>query len=123
MNFEHLRNTLLVMLVLMLVYVLYKRLIHVLRKDQVHAKYPAMPNALKWSEDGQTAVIELTLKQKMYLIIEVFDQHGNHAASVAEGEFDAGVQQFEVRRNHFVPGRYFYKITSPHEQASQYFTV
>lgn len=123
MNPEHLRNTLLVMLVVMLVYVLYKRLIHVLRKDQIKAKYPAMPNALSWSEDQQVATIELTLSKKMYLIVEVYDQHGNKVSSLAEGEFDPGVQHFEIRRSHLVPGKYYYKIISPHEQASQYFAI
>jgi len=123
MNLEILKNTLLVMLVLMLVYVLYKRMIHIMRKDHVMAKYPAMPNQLHWSEDQTKATIEVTLREEMYLIVEIFDQHGNKVFQLAEGEYGQGKQAFLFDRAHFVPGRYYYKVTSPHEQASQYFMV
>ncbi|MFN8777723.1 MAG: hypothetical protein ACK5XV_13260 [Flavobacteriales bacterium] len=123
MNLETLKNTLLVMLVIMLVYVLYKRLIHILKKDQVMTRYPALANALKWSEDNRQATIEVTLQEKMYLIVDIFDQHGNRVLHLAEGEYVAGPQHFAFSRSALVPGRYYYKVTSPWEQASQYFEV
>jgi hypothetical protein len=123
MNPEHLKNTLLVTLVVMLVYVLYKRLIHILRKDQVKAKYPALPNQLVWSPDGTEASIELQLAVKMYLIVEIFDERGSLQSHIAEGEYDAGPHRFSFTRAALSPGRYYYRITSPHEQASQYFVI
>jgi hypothetical protein len=121
-NLEIFRNALLATLVIMLVYVLYKRLIHLLRRDHIIAKYPSMPNSIQW-KDSNTALIEVILREKIYLIVEIFDQHGNKLIPLAEGEFDQGRQVFTFERHHLVPGRYYYKVTSPNEQASQYFEV
>lgn len=123
MNLENLKNALLVMLVIMLVYVLYKRLIHILRKDQIQAKYPALPNKLVWTNNNSIAQIEVRLNQTMYLIVEVYDTENKKVLDVSEGEFPGGTHHFTFERSAFPAGRYYYKVTSPNEQASQYFEV
>jgi hypothetical protein len=123
MNLENLKNALLVMLVIMLVYVLYKRLIHILRKDQIQAKYPALPNKLVWTNNNSTAQIEVKLNQTMYLIVDVYDTENKKVLDVAEGEFHGGTHHFTFERSALPAGRYYYKVTSPYEQASQYFEV
>lgn len=121
-DLDLLRNALLVTLLVMLVYVLYRRLLRVLRRDHVVARYPALANSIRWTGDGE-AHIELTLADRMYLIVDVYDQHDNRVLQLAEGEFLPGVQEFTFHRRDLIPGRYYYKVISPHEQASQYFEV
>jgi hypothetical protein len=121
-NLVILRNALLLTLLVMLVYVLYKRLIRLLRREHVQAKYPAMPNSIEWTPEGQARIF-VELRAKMYLIVEIFDQHGNRMIQLAEGEFPGGRQIFTFERRHLIPGKYFYKVTSPHEEASQYFEI
>jgi hypothetical protein len=105
------------------VYVLYKRLIHILRKDQIQAIYPALPNKLVWTDNNSTAQIEVKLHQTMYLIVDVYDADNKKVLDVIEGEFHGGMHHFTFQRNALPAGRYYYKVTSPHEEASQYFEI
>ena len=106
-TFELLRNVLLVSLLAMLTYVLYKRMLHVMRKQHVQEKFPALPNQLHWTESGE-GQIALKLSMKMHL---------------ANEEFPKGDHIFTFEKSQFSSGKYYYKIVSPHEQASQYFNI
>ena len=117
---ELLRNALLVTLVLLLVYVLYKRLLSVVRKNEIYAKHPPMETSL--SIEGNEAKIQLEIKAPAYVIIEVFDAQNKGMFIVTEGDLAAGNHEFSFSTQTLPEGRYYYKVTSPNEEASQYFS-
>lgn len=121
-TFELLRNVLLVSLLAMLTYVLYKRMLHVMRKQHVQNLYPALPNQLNWTESGQ-GQIALTLNMKMHLDIQIFNEANQSILTLASEEFPKGDHIFTFEKSQFSSGKYYYKIVSPHEQASQYFNI
>jgi hypothetical protein len=118
---ETIKNALLISLLLMLIYVLYKRMLRVLGKDNIQSKYPAIGNELEWL--GDVAKITVELKKETYLIIEVFTKEGALVHSVAEGEYAVGKHVFEFNKQSFAPGKYFYKVTSSYQESSQYFEI
>lgn len=121
-TFELLRNVLLVSLLAMLTYVLYKRMLHVMRKQHVQNLYPALPNQLNWTDAGQ-GQIALTLNMKMHLDIQIFNEENIAVLALANEEYPKGEHIFSFERNQLPSGKYYYKIVSPHEQASQYFSI
>jgi len=118
---ENLKNTLLVSLVIMLVYVLYKRMIKVLHKGKVTSQYPSIGNSLI-VENGM-GKITVELHNKTYLIIEIFDQANSPLLKVAEGDFEPGVKVFPFALTGLPKGKHYYKVTSPNQESSQYFQV
>ena len=121
-TFELLRNVLLVSLLAMLTYVLYRRMLHVMRKQHVQNLYPALPNQLNWTESGQ-GQIALKLNVKMHLDIQIFNEENQSILTLANEEFPKGDHIFTFDKSQFSSGKYYYKIVSPHEQASQYFSI
>lgn len=118
---ESIKNALLISLLLMLIFVLYKRMLRVLGKDNIQSKYPAIGNALEWN--GDLAKVKVDLKKETYLIIEIFTKEGTLVQSVAEGEYPVGEHVFEFSRQSLSPGKYFYKVTSSYQESSQYFEI
>jgi hypothetical protein len=118
---ETIKNALLISLLLMLIYVLYKRMLRVLGKDNILSKYPAIGNALEWS--GDIAKIKVDLKKETYLIVEIFTKEGTLIQSITEGEYAVGEHVFEFNKQSFAPGKYFYKVTSSYQESSQYFEI
>ena len=118
---ENLKNALLVSLVVMLVYVLYKRMIKVLHKGKVTSQYPSIGNSLIVQNHEGSITVELP--KKTYLIIEIFDSSNNPIHKVAEGDFETGEQIFRFNLSNLPKGKHYYKVTSPNQESSQYFQV
>ena len=118
---EIFKNALLFSLLLILVYVLYKRMIRVLSKDRIQAKYPSIGNSIIM-ENGH-GIIQVSLKLQSYLIVEVFTAEGNQVFVVNEGDYPIGDHKFSFELSKLSSGRYFYKVTSPHQESSQYFDI
>lgn len=118
---ETIKNALLISLVLMLIYVLYKRLLRVVAKDQIQSKYPNVGNQIEWN--GKQATVHVELKMDLYLIIDVFTNEGNKVSTIVEGEYSTGKHAFVFDTTGWAPGRYFYKVTSSHQESSQYFEI
>jgi len=118
---ENLKNALLVSLVIMLVYVLYKRMINVLHKGKVTSQYPSIGNSLIVQNNEGSITVEL--HNKTYLIIEIFDSSNTPLLKVAEGDFEPGSQIFKFNLTNLPKGKHYYKVTSPNQESSQYFQV
>jgi hypothetical protein len=121
MKLEFVKNALLVTLVIMLVYVLYKRMIKVLYRDKVMSQYPTIGNQLT-NENGKW-IISVELHRTTHLIIEIFNASNKMVLKVAEGEYPSGMQRFSFDINSLEAGKHYYKVTSPNQQSSQYFDV
>lgn len=118
---ENIKNALLISLIIMLVYILYKRMLKVLSKDHVKSKYPEIGNSLVIKDN--TATIEVRTGMPSYLIVEVFDATGNKKLDVAEGDYNKGEHIFTFKLDTLPNGKYYYKVTSPNQESSQYFDV
>jgi len=118
---ENIKNALLVSLVVMLVYVLYKRMIKVLHKGKVTSQYPSIGNSLIVENNQGRIVVEL--QKKTYLIVEIFDNTNNPLLKVTEGDFENGEQVFTFDLSALPKGKHYYKVTSPNQESSQYFQV
>jgi hypothetical protein len=116
------RNVLLVSLLAMLAYVLYKRMLHVMRKQHTQQKFPSLPNQLHWTADNHGQVT-VTLHQEMEIEISIHHENGNFLFQIAQGIYPKGDHVFQFEKQALQVGRYYYKLSSPHEEASQYFQV
>lgn len=121
MNLEYLKNALLASLVIMLVYVLYKRMIHVLHKGKVTSQYPTIGNSLH--VEGSKGSVLVELHKSTYLIVEIMNFENTSVLKVAEGDFDSGNHHFDFDMATLSKGKYYYKVTSPNQESSQYFLV
>jgi hypothetical protein len=117
-----LRNVLLVSLLAMLAYVLYKRMLHIMRRQHTMQKFPSLPNQLYWTDSGK-GIIAVSLQQEMHLTVQIFNSEGTLVKEIATGNFPKGDHIFEFFKADLSSGKYYYKVVSPHEDASQYFTI
>jgi hypothetical protein len=77
---------------------------------------------LHWTESGE-GQIALKLSMKMHLDIQIFNAENTSILTLASAEFPKGDHIFTFEKSQFSSGKYYYKIVSPHEQASQYFNI
>ena len=59
----------------------------------------------------------------MLLKVELYSAEGSVVKALAEATFPKGDHVFTFSKNDLTPGKYYYKITSPFEEASQYFQI
>ncbi len=118
---ETIKNALLISLIIMLVYILYKRMLKVLSKDNIKSKYPEIGNSL--TIENTKATILVKTRMPAYLIFEVFDAKGNKKLHIAEGDYEIGDHQVTFDLSSLEKGKYYYKVTSPNQESSQYFEV
>ena len=115
------RNVLLVSLITILVYIMYKRLIHLLQRQHVQAKYPALDAALLWTDKVVSMNVEL--KIKMDILVTVCKENGEllqevHRQSDAIGKIDLSFDTTALQK-----GKYYFEIQTPHEKALRYFVI
>ncbi len=115
------RNVLLVSLIAILVYIMYKRLIHLLQRQHVQAKYPALDAALLWTDKVVSMNVEL--KIKMDILVTVCKENGEllqevHRQSDAIGKIDLSFDTTALQK-----GKYYFEIQTPHEKALRYFVI
>jgi len=115
------RNVLLVSLIAILVYIMYKRLIHLLQRQHVQAKYPALDAALLWTDKVVSMNVEL--KIKMDILVTVCKENGEllqevHRQSDAIGKIDLSFDTTALQK-----GKYYFEIQTPHEKALRYFVM
>jgi len=119
---ETLRDVLLVFTVVLLVYVLYKRLLRILGKDDNQKKYPMIGEVTRWT-DARHALVEITLSEPAHMHVAVYDNGGNKVLDVSEGDYEVGKHELGIDCSSLMAGRYYYTITSPVSQSSQYFDL
>lgn len=119
---ETFKITLLVFTLLILVYVLYKRLIHLLRKGNVTADYPSIGNALSWI-DQRTALLDIELSVKTEIQVAIFTEKSELIREVVKSSFLSGKHSLKLDLKDLPSGRYYYKVISDKQEASQYFIL
>lgn len=115
------RNVLLVSLIAILIYIMYKRLIHLLQRQHVQAKYPALDTEMHWVEN--VISMSLELKIKMNVEVVVFRENGDPVRELLRQENALGKVEWSFDTTGCVPGKYYFEITTPNEKALRYFVI
>jgi uncharacterized membrane protein YhiD involved in acid resistance len=120
MDLTILRDALLVTLVLMLVYVLYKRLIKVLSREHVQALYKVTVLDLASTADDRYE-LRILAEQEVELAITIHQADGAFVEEAYKGIFGKGEHVVSASRNGRSAGRYYFQITTSNQSVSQYF--
>lgn len=118
---EILRNLLLVSLLAMLIYIMYKRLIHLMQKQNTQAKYPALDADCTW--DGAMIYLGVTIEKSMHIQVRVLDEGNQMIQEIYVGEVTAGHHNYGLETAKLSAGKYHFEITTPHEKALRFFQV
>lgn len=121
MKLDILRDALLVTLLAMLVYVLYKRLLKILGREKVEARYVVSKEELNLQ--GAASELHFYLSAAAHVRIAVHDEAGKEVMEVAQVDLKKGQHQFALDLSRLVQGRYYYSITAPGQNSSRYFTI
>lgn len=118
---EIIRNLLLVSLLAMLIYIMYKRLIHLMQKQNTQAKYPALDVASTW--EGSMVYLGMTLERKMQIEVKAICEEHQWEENIFFGEVEIGHHNYGLETVHLPAGKYHFQIITPHEKAMRYFQV
>jgi hypothetical protein len=120
-QFELLRDALLVSLVAILVFILYKRLLHMMGRQNVQAKYPALD--AETTIENEQVCIRLQLLQPMQLKVSVLDENRNVLEVIQDNHSEKGDHSFVFNTNGRSAGKYVFEIVTPHEKSLRYFQI
>lgn len=118
---ETLQQALLIFTVIVLVYVLYKRLLRVLGKKEKNLQYADIGEQITWN--GKIADIELTLYQETTLSLSVHQASGEKIFDIITNTYIAGQHHIKADCSQLAEGRYYFRIQSPVQDHSLYFTI
>jgi hypothetical protein len=114
------RDALLLMLVVLLAFVLYKRLVKFLSKDNVGTAQYASIDENGLQELGGEVICSFTLPESMHVKAEIVN--GDSVIEVCNTEFGSG--QHTVRSNHRLQaGRYTFRMLTNNQKLERFFRV
>ena len=122
MSLETFRSVLLVSLVILLVFVLYRRLLSLLGKKKKNDAYATIES---WSYNSSLneLLVTLRLPVKDNVHLEVFEHQGAPVSKEAPSEFSMGTHSIVHRLPGLSKGKYFFKISTSNHEVSRYFQV
>lgn len=121
MKLDILRDALLVTLLAMLVYVLYKRLLKILGREKVQARYVVSKEDFQL--DGRSGQLRFFLSSSTHVRIALHTDAGQEIQEVASVDLKKGQHQFALDLSALHAGRYYCSITAPGQNSSRYFTL
>ncbi len=119
---ETLQDVLLVFTVLLLVYVLYKRLLLILGKSKHKIIYPTIGEKVVW-KDPKHASLEVSLQENTNLSLSVFNQLNEKVLDIFQRDFEIGKHALDVDCTSLPQGKYYFKLISTKMESSQYFEI
>jgi hypothetical protein len=120
MDLSILRDALLVSLLVMLIFILYKRMIALLDRNNVRSRYPEIDDRIHWHGEKE-GTLHLNLPQQTAIEAYIFDEHHHQIIVLIHGELESGDHQIKLDCTTLKDGRYYVKIVSPTQQTSLYF--
>ncbi len=118
---ETLRNALLITLLVILVYVLYKRMLNALGKNEIKERYIYFTeDSLKDAKASEIG-IEVKTRQNVQLTVNSLD--GNLIQEFFKGEIEVGILRFDLSKLALSPGKYYCLMITDKQQDSIYFTI
>lgn len=116
-----LKDVLLVFSLVLLVYVLYKRLLQVLGKKERSKRYARVGEHLQL-QDG-VLKMQLDLDQPMTLCVTVHTAGGEQVLKQEDRSLETGAHTIEVDVAALAQGRYYMQLQTPAEVYSRYFEL
>lgn len=122
MNFDTLTNVLLTTLVILLVFVLYKRLLSLLGKKKKNETYTTVES---WKFDAASKVLHVNFVVPRKTIVKFEIKNSSESAVITSEEtsYDPGKYDFSQNLVTLPAGRYYYKLISTNHEVSQYFEI
>jgi hypothetical protein len=77
-----------------------------------HQLYQSYPNPLDISLSNRTIAIGFSIPDREHVILKVFDVLGREAATLVEGNLEAGTHTVTFNTSNLPSGVYFYKLTA-----------
>jgi hypothetical protein len=121
-SLETLRDVLLVFSVVLLVYVLYKRLLRILGKKEKSKRYPTLGETIQWQDERHASLL-ITLEEPSELKLSVFSSTGQPVMEVVQGKYEEGTHELAINLSSLSSGKYYFKVTTDHQEASRYFDL
>ncbi|MFN0030823.1 MAG: hypothetical protein ACKVOR_01540 [Flavobacteriales bacterium] len=119
---EIFRYALLMTLVLMLAYILYKRMLLLFRKQNVQSATSNVECNMEWI-DARHANIQLSMKHDEHLKLEICNHTNAVQMVLTDAPCQSGPHQFKLDVSALATGRYYLKLTTQAQSDSQYFNV
>jgi hypothetical protein len=118
---ETLRNALLITLLVILVYVLYKRMLNAMGKNEIKERYIYFTEDSLQDENASKIGIEA--KSKQIVELAVFSEDGQRIQEVFKGEIEVGILRFDLSKFSLTTGKYYCQMITDKQQDSIYFTI
>ena len=118
---DYLTNILLITLILFLVYILYRRLLVVLGKDEAVRKFVHFQDAEVRFEDGVWRV-GLEVPEACQVTVSIQAEEDASQSIIFDGELEAGEHLMDVATE-LKPGNYICEFRTVNQRAERYFTV
>lgn len=117
---ELLGGALLVTFVLFLVYLMYRRLLVMLGKEEADVRFTHFSGEEVLLSENSVSVA-LDVPQEMHVLLELLDQEGKTVHVWHNGTLQAGSHRFSRERNGLAPGKYICRFSTAHQRAERYF--
>jgi hypothetical protein len=124
-SLELLRNALLLSLLLLFVYILYRRLLSTLkRRNALPHRYAGFAGkAIEPGSYPDAFRVHFQVPEEQHVRIYILDEYGNEALIVADEVIAPGEHSREFRSSSLAPGNYFCLIHSLRQTSTRRFTV
>jgi hypothetical protein len=122
MTLETFRTVLLATLVILLVYVLYKRLLTLLGKKKKNESY-ATVKSWKYNKTNNELDITVLVPIVGNIKLDVYDDNGKLILQSDRGSLTKGTHTITEKITPGGKGKHYYKVISPNHEISQYFDV
>jgi hypothetical protein len=118
---ETLRNALLITLLVVLVYVLYRRMLAAMGKNEIKERYIYFTEDSLQGEFSNKIGIEAKSVQQVRLSVHATD--GTALTEFYNGEVGIGIHRFDLEKLSLAPGKYYCQMTTDKQKDSIYFTI
>jgi len=124
-DLELLRNALLLSLLLIFVYILYRRLLGSLKKRNAlpHRYAGFAGEAMETGSYPDAFRVHFQVPEEQQVRLDILDEYGNEVHIVCDEMFPPGEHFREFRTEHFEPGNYFCLLHSLRQTSTRRFTV
>ncbi len=118
---QNIESALLAILVIMLVYVLYKRLIKILGKGEYAGNYASI-SSLDFDENSKELLIEIDVPEELEVKLEILNTEGERLDGSTKN-YTLGQHSVRFNLENLSIGKYECKMSTTNQESSRYFNI
>ena len=118
---DYLTNILLITLILFLVYIMYRRLLVVLGKNEASRQFVHFQDTEVRLEEGAWRV-GIEVPDPCHVVVSILEHENGVQRVLFDGDLEAGEHLFDIA-NDLSPGVYTCELRTKNQRAERYFTV